>query len=271
MDENNNQNKKEIYEKINSVSILINNIQNHLLTILSDNIITNNRYNDLIDKLKFVKSQLNIQVKKINEISNNDLDRFKENYEFDDNTIGKIDDIKNNIISIKNELIKIVIEYGYFSIDMVLELMLDTDDYNFYRNNIDDKNLSINKYFRVINVGKSDISSTNKINYSIRNILKKDSEDSKYDVLDEEKLKINLIYELNKANIEIEIKDTLYIFKGYFVEDILNDIFNDIHFSGKYKKILNYYNDKNKVDYLKYKVFVREYLIQYNIKDFIIN
>lgn len=84
--------------------------------------------------------------------------------------------------------------------------------------------------------------------------------------------KINLIYELNKASIKIEINNDLYLINGYFKEDIFNEMYLNEDFEGKYFKIINYYDSKvpKPINYNKYCVFVEEFMNQYSPKDFII-
>jgi len=83
---------------------------------------------------------------------------------------------------------------------------------------------------------------------------------------------VNLIYELNRASIRIEIGDDFYLLNGYFREDTFNEIYMEEEFEGKYLRIINYYDDRDNkpVNYDKYKLFVNEYMNQYSVKNFII-
>jgi ATP-dependent Lon protease len=83
---------------------------------------------------------------------------------------------------------------------------------------------------------------------------------------------VNLIYELNKAIVKIDIGNNSYVFTGYFKEDTFNELYLNDAFEGKYLKIINFHNksEKKPNDYEKYKLFVVEYMNQYPVKDFVI-
>jgi hypothetical protein len=250
---------------------IINNLKIHLNKLLSDNIITFNKYNDIIDKIKFYNLENNKQLKSIKIIGEfNNLFINSENIDID-----SITKIEENYNSIYVELIKIIFEYGYLSIYSTLYL-IDQNSFLEKKNEFDYKLSQINKYFQIISIEKKNIEFKKDIVLKIKNLELKNIKNSEYQELYNSKydnrVLINFIYELNKIDIELEYEENLFIFRGYFNEDILNNIYLNDFFENKYKKIITKMiisNKSNKTDLLK-KKFIKEYLNQISIKDFII-
>ena len=265
----------------------INNLKEHLKVLLSDNLITQNKFNDLMDKLKFLTTESNGQLKSLQI-----LEQFNSFPDIDNpNSIDfvliqtKIDTIKSNSIVISDELNKMIYEYGYTSISSTLNL-LEKTLWEKNKINLLNKLSLIEKFFRVIKVDKKyscSSNSKNDVGLKIKNISidpvkklpsfskKNNIEINDFDSNDDEKVKINLIYELNKAMVEIELDDLVYILNGYFKEDTFNEIYQNEIFEIKYKNIQrrflkNYENPDSRV-----KNFFREYMGQLSVKDFVVS
>jgi ATP-dependent Lon protease len=262
----------------------INFIKEHFDILLSSNIIFSNKYNDIIDKLKFLNIESNAQYKSLitieriyllNEINHNLI-------EIDNNeTKNKIDMLELNSNVISDEILKLIQEYGYSSIHNILTIF-NKSQYEkhkislIYKLDILDKFFQPTKIKKIKNTFKENISI--KIKNNITESIKKlptttkneKSQLGKFEIGNDE-LKLNLIYELNKASIEIEIEDDLYVFDGYFKEDTINELYQIDMYELKYKNIIK------KLCYLignsqknKLKIFYKEYMSQYGIRDFII-
>jgi hypothetical protein len=241
--------------------------------------------------LKFLNSESNNQLKLINtiqEIIDLSESEVKDSVDFD-LIETKILSVELNENSINTELVKIISEYGYVSLTGVLNIF-DKSIFSEHQEYPESKlflsklflgKLSLfDKFFRVISVEKKNILPKQNINIKIRNIqqehVKKlptvlnSNKSGELEQMDDDKLKINLIYELNKGIVEIEIENNLYIFNGYFKEDTLNDIFYHEFFCSKYKNIQKkFLKTFDKVD-IKHKTFLKEFMSQISVKDFII-
>jgi ATP-dependent Lon protease len=272
---------------------IVNNLKNHFDTLLSNNIIFSNKYDDIIDKLKFLNSELNSQLKTLviiqriyllNEIDNNLIDVN------DEDTTNKINLLDSASKIIKDEIIKLIQEYGYYSIHEILSI-IDNSLYERNKLALFDKIDILEKFFQPIKVNKENLDFGETINVKIKNIpiekikklpcLSKNEKNifGGFDgsVSDSENLKINIIYELNKAIIEIEIENHLFIIDGYFKEDIFNELYNISQFEFKYKNIIKKLintdnkekNEKN-IDKNKLKAFTKQCLNQFSTRDFIV-
>lgn len=87
---------------------------------------------------------------------------------------------------------------------------------------------------------------------------------------DNSQLNINLIWELNKAIVEIELDNYLYVFNGYFKEDTFNELFNNNEYSKKCADIFSHYLKITNNPTQSHIVFFKEYMSQLTVKDIII-
>jgi len=283
--ENENIISKTVYFDIKLNIQIINNLKDHLEILLNYNIIEKNKYNLVIEKIKFLSYELNNQLR-LFKILNKlflSINFEKKNDELD----IKIDNIELNLISIKNELIKIIFDYGYISINNILNIINNI----FYEKNktkLNQKLDLINNYFQVTKVEKIKKIYSENTNIKIKNILPKIIKKQQkmepnnpnenlnpeikedIDINNNENLLINLVYELNKAIIEIDIGDSYFIFTGFFKEDILNEIYHNDIFYIKYKNIENKIFNKKIENKNNLKIFFKEYMTQLSIKDLII-
>ena len=203
---------------------------------------------------------------------------------------NKMEEIAEKILKIKNELKEIILDYGYISISSVFENILGDDDYKKFKYDIIEKINNLEKYFQIMCVNSKKIDNKekkeddidnlliiNEIFFKIKNLdLKKPVETEQNIFLSnlQERLDLNLIYEVNKAQLEFIINDTVYIFDGYFKEDLFNEIYKDSVNEMKYNQIIRYYDNKDEEEqpenYKKYLYFIKEYLSQLSLKDFFI-
>ena len=274
-----------LLENVKSNISIINNLKEHFKTLLSHNIIHIIKYSDIVDKLKFLNSEsvkqskilkLLEQITLIGELEDNSENYFNFNFNNRELIITKIKTVKNNSKTIFEELVKIIYDYGYLSISLFLNTT-NKDLFEKYNNNINLKISSFEKFFQIIKVDKKNIDFKDDVCLKINNIspepikkLQKLAIMDKLDIeiVDDDKLKINLIYELNKACIQIEIADTIYIFDGYFKEDTFNEIYQEEMFEKKYNNIQQQILVNNSDT--KFKSFFKEYMGQLSIKDFIV-
>ncbi len=265
--------------KLTNIIDIIDNLNIHIKKLLLDQIISENLYFELVDKLKiyFYQSK-KIELLLIDIIEEKDI-YFQKDYVLDNDITKDVLDIKDKITSIHLELEKLVLDYGYNSLIELFNILLSHDILNTYQNEINKKLCFINKYYTIKKVNKKTTNSFKQVNMKIKdnNIDKLDKKDSKdlKELLEKDfsdELSINLIYEINKATIEIEIDDILYLIDGYFSEDSINQIFKNKMFNDKYKKIIcNCIKSKENLSFdKKFKVFVNEYINQIPIKDYIL-
>ena len=272
-----------LLENVKSNISIINNLKEHFKILLFHNIIQIIKYSDIVDKLKFLNSEsvkqsrilkLLEQITLIGDLEDNSENNFNlNNHEL---IIKKIKTVKNNSETIFEELVKIIYDYGYLSISLFLNIT-NKDLFKKYNNDINLKISCIEQFFQITKVDKKNIDFKDDVCLKIKNIspepikkLPKLSIIDKIDIeiVDDDKLKINLIYELNKACIQIEIADTLYIFDGYFKEDTFNEIYQEEMFEKKYKNIQQKILANNSDT--KFKSFFKEYMGQLSTKDFIV-
>ena len=283
MDNNNCFHKITItLEDVKSNINVINGLREHFRILLSTNIVYQNKYNDNMDKLKFLNNESNNHLKSLNIIYKiiNLTDKKNSDYIDCDLIDNKINSIEVNSLTIKNELIKIIFDYGFTNISSILYII---DSFVYFKNKINlEKKISlIENFFQVIKVEKINREHCNEIYIRIKNIMPEpvkklpvlaSSDKNKLEnsfIDNDEKLLVNLIYELNKAIIEIEIDDCIYIFNGFFKEDIFNEIYQNEIFEFKFKNIQKKLFDSEKVDN-KFKTFFKEYMLQLSVKDFIV-
>ena len=273
----------------NKLSFILNNVKfnittinffkNHFETLLSSNFIFLNKYENLMDKIKFLNTESNIQLKLLLT-----LEHFFNDNMINEETTNKINILETNLYIISEQIKKIVQEYGYISIHKILNI-IDKSLYEKHKINLFYKIDILENFFQPVNIKKLTIPFIENINVKIKNIpinqnkklstptiSKKDKNLFNNFLTDTDELKLNLIYELNKASIEIEIENNLYIIEGYFKEDKFNELFHIDVYETKYKnikkKLLNshiYQNCKNKLG-----IFYKEYIYQCGIRDFII-
>ena len=262
---------------------IINYLRQHFKILLSDNMIFSNKYDDIMDKLKFLNTELNSQHKSLvmveriyllNEIDDNLVDIDAEE------TNKKIKMLESNVNIISDEIKKIVQDYGYISICELLRI-INNEQYERNKYNLYYKVDILERFFQPTKIKKIYKEFKDIISLKIKNIpmeqIKKlptssANEKNTFDKFEigEDNLKINLIYELNKALIEIEIEDMIYTIEGYFKEDEFNEIYQIDSYEYKYKnikkKLLNIKtNDKNKLS-----VFYKHFMCQIGTRDFIV-
>jgi ATP-dependent Lon protease len=300
-----------ILENVKFNITIINYLKEHFKILLSDNIIFSNKYDDIMDKLKFLNTETNSQLKSLvmieriyllNEIDKNlvDIDTVEIvnkinmiesniNVMSDENlvdidtveTINKINMIETNTNIIGDEINKIVQDYGYFSICELLKI-INNSQYEKYKLNLYYKVDILERFFQPTKIKKTYSQFKDNISVKIKNItieqnkklptLSKNEKNTfdKFEI-DIDNLKINLIYELNKALVEIEIEDVLYIIEGYFREDMFNQLYQIDVYEYKYKNIRKKLLDTKKTtNKNKLSVFYKQYMCQFGTRDFII-
>lgn len=263
----------------------INFLKEHFETLLSSNLIFSNKYDDVMDKLKFLNSESNSQLKSLTTIEKifllNEIDDNILSID-DEETKNKIDMLESNLNVIGDEIKKLVQEYGYISINKILNI-IDAPIYKKHKLSLSHKVDILEKFFQPIKIKKSSNAFNDNIIVRIKNIpansIKKlptlpkyeNSPSLKFEV-DTDELKINLIYELNKAIIEIEVEDNLYIIEGYFKEDKFNELYQIDSYENKYKnikkKVLT--SQMSNSSKSKLSVFYKEYMNQFGTRDFIV-
>jgi len=270
-----------ILENVKLNITVINYLKEHFKILLSDNMIFSNKYDDIMDKLKFLNTESNSQHKSLvivehiyllNEINNNLVDIDNEE------TNNKIKLLESNANIISYEIQKIVIDYGYLSICELLRI-INNSQYEKYKLNLYYKVDILERFFQPTKIKKIYNEFKDNISLKIKNIpveqIKKlpTNEKNTFDKFEigDNSLKINLIYELNKALIEIEIEDTLYVIDGYFKEDVFNEIYQIDSYEFKYKNIIKkLLNTQKKNDKNKLSVFYKQFLCQIGTRDFIV-
>lgn len=275
-----------ILENVKFNITIINNLKEHFKTLLSSNIIFSNKYDDKIDKLKFLNTESNSQLKLLvmlerifllNEIDNNLI------IINDDDIKNKINNLESNSNIISDEIRKIVMEYGYLSVNKTFKI-IDKSLHDKYKQSLTHKIDILEKFFQPIKISKTTTDTDENICVKIKNIpveknkklptLLKNEKSAldKYNE-DNDNVKINLIYELNKAEIDIKIENNLYSFEGYFKEDTFNEIYLMDIYESKYKnirkKLLNLSSSSTN-DKTKLRIFYKEFMNQYSVKDFIV-
>lgn len=302
MDNNNNFFKIiTLGENVKSNIKIIGEFKDHFKILLSNNIIQQSKYNDVMDKIKFLNDESINQLKLLQILEKNHIlteskillsktDEYERqekqesiNCETDiiteaDLINSKIYNIELNLNVITDELIKIIYDYGFTSISSVIHI-LDKNSFAKYKINLVSKLNAINEFYQVIRVEKKNKLYEEGINLKIKNILPKTSQKiligenndkNELETFDDDKISINMIYELNKAIVEIDIDDYTYIFDGFFKEDMLNEIYQTELFGLKYKnvqkKIFEMYDKSDS----KFKIFFKEYMCQMSVKDFIV-
>jgi ATP-dependent Lon protease len=271
----------------------------HYKLLFTDGIITSGEYYSAMEKLKgkYLEIIKNERIVKLIKEFNISILFFK------------LEKIKEDLLVIKKELHLMIINNGYTSITNILNIFIDNnntistvskkigiindyfividfkkysdDENNIDKNLNDDNKLILSKSNELIIYKNNSFSNNSDIKIEIENdTYKKDDTGNKHNEFTEtingeiilKNSYINLIYEINKAIIKIEIGKNSYVFTGYFKEDTFNEVYLNEAFEGKYLKIMSYYdNNENKPnDYEKYKLFAFEYMNQYSIKDFII-
>lgn len=275
-----------VLENVKLNITIINNLKEHFKTLLSSDIIFSNKYDDRMDKLKFLNIESNSQLKSLVA-----LERIFMLNEIDDNLINinndeiknKIDMFVSNSNIISDEIKKMIMEYGYLSMNEIFKI-IDKSLYDKYKMSLVYKIDILEKFFQPIKISKSITDINKNVCVKIKNIPIEKSKKlptipkndigplDKYDTHNDN-VKINLIYELNKAVIEIEIENNLYSFEGYFKEDTFNELYLFDIYESKYKnirkKLLNLCssltNDKTKLS-----IFYKEYMNQYSTRNFIV-
>lgn len=261
---------------ISNIKEIINNLIKHFKTILSDHLISENLYYQLNDKIKKYLNEVIMINKKLDNIV--EKKEYGLNYEKKVLLLG----VKNDLTNLRTDLIDLIYDYGYSSLSEIFEIILPREVYAEFKNEIINKLTFIEKYYQVKKISKIPITSFKQVNMKLKDITtvkfkanKDKDKDSEKDNDIHNKPIVNLIYELNKVSIEIEIDDTCYIIYGYFKEDTINQIYKDPLFKDKYKKSILEFLKTFKLsnpnsDNTNAKIFCIEYLSQYSVKDFLI-
>ncbi len=263
MDNNTNCLVAQIAElNIKEINRLIENLILHFKNLLSDQIISETNYYEHIDKFKKYSNELLSLKKNLNIlILERDNNLTETKYE--------LLELKAKITNLRIEIVKIILEHGYNSIIDMFEYILSYEQYSDYKDEIIKKLNFVENYFIVTKLKKTGTTSLKQVNFKLKSV----SLNKKPNNSDGENNFINLIYEVNKGVIEMEIDDTIYTINGYFKEDSINQIYKDTIFEGKYRKLLSQClnsKDKSIINIPQYKTFVKEYLTQLSIKDFIL-
>ena len=264
---------------------IINNLHNHINFLVNDQILSDNNYYEILDRLKEYNNNLMD--------FNNQLNEYIIDKEFDINELDTLNNLYININIINENLLIVINDYGYNSFLDTINIICNNIEFNQYVEKNLDKIIFLNKYFKIVKIEKNQsYNLENKISLRIINL----DITNKNSILEEDYRNIiknnifNIIWEKNKALIEIEINNENSVVKynifGYFKEDELNELKYDKLIEYKYKNILKYYlnlvnndeldnNETNKIskkfnNILKYNIFVKEYLNQLSIKDYFI-
>ncbi len=253
---------------------IINNLKEHFKILLSTNVIFSDKYDDMMDKLKFLHTESTTQLNSLSIIEYLFNGINKKIVEIDiKNTINKINILKSNIVVVSNELNNIVEENGYTTICELLKI-LNKSQYEKYEQNLIHKIDILENFFQPIKIKRTETQYKENINIKIKTIPIepniKNVSDKYVNFETNEHLKINLIYELNKAIIEIEIENSLYVIDGYFKEDTFNELYFLDVYEYKYKNIKKKINTSTIIDKNKLIIFYKQYMNQMSIKDFII-
>lgn len=295
-----------ILENVKFNITIINSLKEHFKTLLSSNLIFSNKYDEILEKLKFLNKETNTQLKSLLTIERifllNEIDENLISIDCDDMKC-KLELLKSNTDVITNEINKLVYEYGFVSMQEILSI-IDKSGYDKHQYNLAWKINILDKLFQPTKVKKmekleklnkkyEEINENNLNNENITVKIKNISAESikklpglpknekspfgnfgKFEI-DLDELKLNLIYELNKAQIEIEMDEHIYVFDGYFKEDMFNELYHIDTYELKYKnirkKLLSLdFVKKNPSNKNKLSVFYKEYMKQYSVKDFIV-
>ena len=294
----------------------LSEVKIHFDVLLSNNIIQSNRYNDIMDKIKFINNELfnqaktlksveKIYIKRDKKIMKNRGENNKEEQIDNDFYRAKITSVELNYKVMRDEILKMINEYGFNSISKSLEI-ISNDIYKKYELEITSKLNIIDNFFQVTKIEKKSKKFEDDVFLRIKNILpdpiktttsssssssSSNNDKSNYSAsskLDseygpEDKITTNLIYELSKAIIEIDIGNMTFVFGGFFREDSLNEIYNHEPFRTKFlnikKKAIESYlkteksekSERNSNLDDKFKFFVKEYIEQLELKNFIVN
>jgi len=270
MDNNGNFNKiTVILEFIKSNIKIINDYKEHLKILLSNNIIYQNKYNYIMDKLKFLSIESNNNLKSLNIIEK--IINLSDDIIDFDLINNKILDIELNTDIIKKELHKIIYDYGFISISSILNI-LENNIYNKNQINLEKKIFIIDNFFQVIKVEKKYKSFENDIYIRIKNIEKNiehknnigNNELYKIDDNDLYNFMFNSLFEI-QDNLENDLISEKIINKDTNLK-ILNYInYKNINLSiDEFKKILDEYID-NKINRIKPVITETIKYISYNL------
>ena len=235
---------------------IYNNLLKHLYNLYKNNIITDKIYNTNIDKLDDIYTEIDVSKSRIYLENSYNIEYFIK--------------IQNDVNIIYKDLLQIINNYGYNSIDKILQYFIPQDYFEEYNKEIKRKFSFLNKYFVIIKANKKIITGFN--NVKIKVLSNKELTTfvdaftgGSTNVNEYNFIKKNIIFELNKASCELEIDDILITLYGYFIDDPLNDIYKEELFLDKYCNLIN----------LKALVeipskFRQSYINQLSVKDFLV-
>ena len=142
----------------NKLSFILNNVKfnittinffkNHFETLLSSNFIFLNKYENLMDKIKFLNTESNIQLKLLLT-----LEHFFNDNMINEETTNKINILETNLYIISEQIKKIVQEYGYISIHKILNI-IDKSLYEKHKINLFYKIDILENFFQPVNIKK---------------------------------------------------------------------------------------------------------------------
>lgn len=235
---------------------MYNCLLKHLYNLYKNNIITDKIYNTNIDKLDDIYIEIDVSKSRIYLENSNNIEYFIK--------------IQNDVNITYKDLLQIINNYGYNSLDKILQYFIPQDYFEEYNKEIKRKFSFLNKYFVIIKANKKIITGFN--NIKIKVISNKELTTfvdaftgRSTNVNEYNFIKKNIIFELNKASCELEIDDILITLYGYFIDDPLNDIYKEELFLDKYCNLVN----------LKALVeipskFRQSYINQLSVKDFLV-
>jgi ATP-dependent Lon protease len=258
---------------------IILSLKSHYLNIYNDKIIDDEIYNYLISIIKKHYDEINVYQYELFNCENN----INEN-------LHKIKEIYALSNELRNIIFTDIENYGIKYFDTYLRNILTSDYYYDNETTIENKINIVDKFFRIIGIHKTDntpnigqislkfidnknftsnlfsiiLPSPKSINIPIS--LNSPIKTSKFNnnIFDynnnnnpnnNNNQKLNLKYELNNIKVEMELDDVIIILDGYFIDDVLNEIFNEKGFYDKICKInktISYLTDstaKNNSDY----------------------
>ena len=225
---------------------IYNCLLKHLYNLYKNNIITDKIYNTNIDKLDDIYTEIDVSKSRIYLENSYNIEYFLK--------------IQNDVNIIYKDLLHIINNFGYNSIDKILQYFIPQDYFEEFNKEIKRKFSFLNKYFIIIKANKKIITGFNNVKIKVLS----NKELTTY--ADEDNIiKKNIIFELNKASCELEIDDILITLDGYFIDDPLNDIYKEELFLDKYCNLINL---KTLVDIPS--KFRQSYINQLSVKDFLV-
>ena len=121
---------------------IYNNLLKHLYNLYKNNIITDKIYNTNIDKLDDIYTEIDVSKSRIYLENSYNIEYFIK--------------IQNDVNIIYKDLLQIINNYGYNSMDKILQYFIPQDYFEDFNKEIKRKFLFLNKYFIIIKANKKD-------------------------------------------------------------------------------------------------------------------